>query len=65
MKRCAADWESLAELGRENVVLMRNPDFVRMLKESRRQAKETVGIPLEEIRREFGLTRGERRSEQA
>jgi antitoxin (DNA-binding transcriptional repressor) of toxin-antitoxin stability system len=39
----------------ENLSLMQNADFRRLLEESSRQMRETGGIPHEEIRRRFGL----------
>ena len=45
----------LDELDVENLALMNNPDFVQMLERSRRQVRETGGIPLDEVRRQLGI----------
>jgi FtsZ-interacting cell division protein ZipA len=40
----------------ENAALMRNPAFRAMLERAQRQVEETGGIPLDEMRRRFGLS---------
>lgn len=40
----------------ENLALMQNADFRRLLEESSRQRREKGGISHKEIRRRFGLT---------
>jgi prevent-host-death family protein len=42
-----ADWESLS--------LSTNPEFMKIIEESRRQLRTEGGIPSAEVRRRFGL----------
>lgn len=44
------DWQDL--------VVRSHPDFVALIERSRRPSKPGTGIPLEEMRRRYGLPRG-------
>jgi prevent-host-death family protein len=47
------DWESVS--------LATNPDFIRIIEESRARQEAEGGIPIEEVRRRLGLAKPRRR----
>lgn len=49
----ADDWESVS--------LATNPDFIRIIEESRARQEAEGGIPIEEVRRRLGLSKTQRR----
>ena len=46
---------SLAHTDLETLSLSMNPRFIELIEQSRAQAREEGGIPLEDVRRELGI----------